>query len=927
MPSKTIVGREVELERIGQFARLIADGPSALLIEGDAGAGKTTLWEAGLRAVDDATCILRCRPVESEATLSYAGLGDLITRAFEVRPDQLPAPQRRALEIALRMDAGSGRAADHRAVGAATLTLLAAQAREQPLIIAIDDLHWLDRASARAIGFAFRRMVDEPIGLLATVRLDSTTLDASERADLLQDRRVERLLVGPMSVGAIERLLREHLDLTLARTALVHLHETARGNPLLALEIGRALADVDATIEPGQPLPVTGDLHALLVRRLRRLPADVRDALLLASLHSQPTEDTLARAFGQGWDDAIDRARGEGIIESDRSAVRFVHPLFSSVVAGDATERERRDAHRRLSAACNDGEERARHSALATPEPDEGVAATLEDASNQATSRGAPDAAAELAELALGLTPDRCPRDLYRRSTVAGEARFAAGDSLRALEHFEEAEKLAVTGPELSNARWRIARVRFHHDDIAAGRALLEGARTEAGDDLVLQAAIEHDLAYSCLAMGDLYGTQRHAEAAAKLAEGAGTTQLLADSLAQVAVATCLRGEGMAVALMERARALEDWDEPRWALARPSVAVAHVYSWADRIDESRALLEESERELLARGDDGSMPFLWYREAELDCWSGAWERGYARAVEADRLAIQTSQQGMRTLTCFAVGLLAAHLGRTDDARIAVDQGIAVSTSTGHGVGLAFNLSVLGFLELSLGRPDRADAIFGPVVERARSFGFDEPGSAYWVGDAIEAAVLIGATDRAEALTDWVERRARAIDRPNGLAVASRGRALLAAADGCTDDALARCDDALREHAKVALPFPRGRTLLVKGQVARRAKKWGVAREALRAALDSFEDLGAALWAAKTRDELGRIGGRPAQTLELTESERQIAELVALGHTNREVGERLFLSPKTVSANLARIYRKLGVSSRTEMAATLRQAPSA
>ena len=241
MPSTAVVGRELDLERISSFMRSVRDGPAALLIEGDAGAGKTTLWEEGLRRDGSEISIVSCRPVQSEATLSYTGLGDLLGGAIEDHAADLPTPQRRALEVALRLDVGSGRSADHRVVGAGTLSLLAAEARTRPLVIAIDDLQWLDRASARAVGFAFRRLADEAIGLLATLRLDAGALVASEHADLLRDRRVERLLVAPLSVGAIERLLREQLDLTLSRTALVHLHETARGNPLFALELGRAL--------------------------------------------------------------------------------------------------------------------------------------------------------------------------------------------------------------------------------------------------------------------------------------------------------------------------------------------------------------------------------------------------------------------------------------------------------------------------------------------------------------------------------------------------------------------------------------------------------------------------------------------------------------------------------------------------------------
>ncbi|MEX1009365.1 MAG: AAA family ATPase [Acidimicrobiia bacterium] len=926
MPSTSVFGRELELDRIAAFVRAVPDGPAALLIEGEAGAGKTALWEAALACGGTETGIVSCRPVQSEATLSYAGLGDLIGGAIDELAAGLPAPQRRALDVALRLEVGSARAADHRAVGAATLSLLAARSRAEPMLIAIDDLQWLDRPSARAIGFAFRRLSDEPIRLVMTARPESTTTIASEHGDLLRDRRVERLRLAPLSVGAIERVLRERLDLTLPRTALVHLRDTARGNPLFALEVGRALADAGALPGPGQPLPITGDLHELLVQRLRRLSSDVRDALLLTALLAHPIEDTLARAFGNGWDVAIDRGRQAGVVEATTGTVRFVHPLFATVVASEATERERRDAHRRLADACNGGEERARHFALAAKGPDERVAMALEDAAAQATRRGAPDAAAELAELARSLTPDGRPHDVFRRCTIAGQARFAAGDSVRALEHLVEAESVAAPGSERGGARWRLARVRYHHDNIAASREILEQARLEAGDDPALCAAIDHDLAYTCFAMGDVRATRRHAMSAADLAARAGPEQILAGAIAQVAVADFMLGDGVRTDLMDRARALEDWDEPRPALLRPSVAVAHVYSWADRIDEARILLGTSERELLERGDEGAMPFLWYHVAEIDCWTGQWERGLARAVDADRLAIQTSQEGIRTMTCYAAALLAAHLGRTDDARTYVDQGVGVGTATGHALGAALNLGVLGFLELSLGRPDHADAIFQPLVERARSNGFDEPGTAWWVADVIETAILLGDHDRATALTEWVDARARAIDRPTGLAVAGRSRALLAATRGHVDEALGACDVAMTEHDRVRIPFPRGRTLLVKGQIARRARKWGVAREALAEALTVFEQLGAVLWATRARDELARIGGRRAAPGDLTESERQIADLVAEGHSNREVAEILFLSPRTVSANLARIYPKLGVTSRTEMAARLRSSQS-
>jgi DNA-binding CsgD family transcriptional regulator len=579
-----------------------------------------------------------------------------------------------------------------------------------------------------------------------------------------------------------------------------------------------------------------------------------------------------------------------------------------------------------LANAADDERLRTRHLALAAGEPDVDVADALDDATRDAMRQGAPDSAAELAELALRLTPDDRVHDAYRRCTIAGEARFSAGDSVRALELFNQANTLAKAGPDHAGALWRIARVRYHHDDIAASRALLEEARTEAGDDLALRAAIEHDLAYPCFATGDLRATSEHGRSAVELAERAGAVHILADALAEVAVADFLLGRGVRWDLMDRARELEDWDEPRPLLLRPSMAVAHILAWADRTDDARDLIFEIERELLERGDDSALPFLAYHVAELDCWSGEWESGRTRAMEADRVARQTSQRGMQALTCYAAALLSAHLGFVDEARAYAEHGISAATATGHLLGNGLNLSVLGFLELSLGHPDRAHALFDPILAGARAGGFDEPGSAWWLPDEIEALVLLGKHEHATFLTEWLDERATAIDRPTGRAAAARSRALLAAADGRTAEALESCDQALTQHDRVRVAFPRARTLLAKGQIARRARKWGVARESLEAALRIFEQLGAALWSRRAQDELARVGGRRASPHDLTDSERQIAALVATGASNREVAAALFLSPKTVSASLGRVYRKLGVTTRTEMAARMHSEPS-
>jgi DNA-binding CsgD family transcriptional regulator len=915
-----VVGREAELEQIRTFVRGVADGSGALLIEGEAGVGKTTLWHSGLASAGDGTTLLRCRPVQAEATLSFAGLGDLLGDVVGDVLPELPAPQRRALEAALLLDE-SGRS-DHRAVGAGTLSVLRALARERPVVLAVDDIQWLDRPSARALVFALRRMSTESVRLLASLRTSvEGGAPALESVELLVAGEAQRVRVGPLSVGAVERLLSERLEISLPRTVLLHLHATARGNPFFALELGRALLEAGALPGPGEPFPVPDDLHVLLLARVRRLPAEVRDVLLLVSLLTQPTEDTLARAVGADWDRMLERGRTAGIIDIDRDGIRFTHPLLASALAASASATQRRKAHARLAEAVDDPEQRARHLALAATGSDDAVAAELERAAGEARRRGAPDAAAELAELARTLTPPGRPHDLWRRCNAAGEARFAAGDSSVAADLFVEAAAVADAGPERADALLHLARVRVQHDDVTGARGLLEEALREAGDDVGRRATIEHDLAYPAFASGDLDATLRHARVAAELAERVDAARILSGALAQIALAELLLGHGLQWEMLDRARELEDWDAPLPAALRPSQIAAHIMSWTDRLDDSRALVVAGERELSERGDEGALPWVWYRLAELDCWTGDWTRGYERARAADRLALQTGQGAIRPPTCYAVALLAAHLGRVDEARAAADEGIAAATAVRLPIGTAANLAVHGFLELSLGEAERAHRIFAPLVAAARGEGLDDPSPLWWVADAIEAFVAVGEIDAAEALTEWVDARARAIDRAGGLAAAARGRALLAAATGRSADALAACDDALGHHDRASTPFPRARTTFTRGQIARRARKWGLARESLTEARDAFDRLGAALWSDRARDELARIGGRPAAPLELSESERRIAELVAAGRTNKEVAEVLFVSPRTVSSSLARIYRKLGVTSRTEMASRL------
>jgi DNA-binding CsgD family transcriptional regulator len=268
--------------------------------------------------------------------------------------------------------------------------------------------------------------------------------------------------------------------------------------------------------------------------------------------------------------------------------------------------------------------------------------------------------------------------------------------------------------------------------------------------------------------------------------------------------------------------------------------------------------------------------------------------------------------------FAVGLVEAHLGRADSARLEASEGMRVAEAAGEILLLIPNLSVLGFLELSLGRPTEAEAHLSRAVELERAMGVREPAYFRVVPDEVEALVALGRLDEAEALLVPFEESGRNLDRAWAMATGARCRALVLAARGDLPGASAAADEALREHDRLPLPFELGRTLLVRGVVERRAKRKREARDTLTKALEIFDGLGAALWAEKTRAELARIGGRAPSSMALTPTEEKVAALVASGSTNREAAEALFVSVHTVEANLKRIYRKLGVRSRTELA---------
>ncbi|MGL6279202.1 MAG: helix-turn-helix transcriptional regulator [Gaiella sp.] len=925
-PALEVVGREPEIDAVRDFLQAVPEGPIALLVEGAIGIGKTTIWkdgitEAGTRGLH----VLTSRPVEAEISLPFAALGDLLGDVPEAALGRLPDPQREALEVALLRAGAKPGGLQRRAVALGVLGALRVLAEDTPLVLAIDDAQWLDPPSADALAFAIRRLRDEPIGFLVARRAETSGTSRLELETALDTGRLTRLVVGPLDVRSLDHLLRAQLGEQFLRPALVELQRVSGGNPFFALELGRALLARDVSLAPGEPLPVPATLNDLVRERLAGLPAAAREAALVVSALSRPTVELVAGAGdGRGGTAALEKAAAAGVLEVADGRVRFSHPLLASVVYSQTPPARRRKLHARLAELVDDPDERALHLALAASGPDAHVAAIVEDAARRARARGAPQAAAELWDRARALTPPD-DVDAWKRGIEAGECHLEAGDTDRARRVLEDVVARLPAGHERAVALTRLAWVTTFVHGFSVSVDLFRAALAEIGDDLAARIEIERGLAWGIHELGDVVAAEPHARAALDLAERLGEPGVLASALADMAFFQTILGRGVPTALIERALELDAKDDEWRSIlgrVRPSWVHGMLLEWAGELGAARSTFTALRDSVLARGDEHSLSYVAHHLGRVECLAGNWELASSYAAECLENAVQTAQEEQRMFAVTLRALVDAHLGRVAETRAATDEGLPRALALGVLPAHLEMLAVRGFLEHSLGEAREAHRFLGPLPRAVAEAGFGEPALFRFHGDAIETLLALGEHDEAEDLLAELEQQAQATGGVWALAVAGRCRALLSAAAGAGDVALASLDHALELHEDLQEPFERGRTLLVQGTLLRRSRKKRQARESLAHALAVFDELGAPLWSDRARAELTRIGGRaPASPDALTPTEQRVAALVAAGGTYREVADALFISPKTVQWNLSKIYRKLGVRSRAELAAKL------
>ena len=912
MPEVGLRGRPTENRAVKAFLTSTAVGPSALLIEGEPGIGKTTLW---LAAIEEATArgfrVLSTRAAAAESVLAYTALADLLDDVDPQTWADLPAPQLLAVDQVL-LRAGTGEVTDQRAVAAAFLAAIERYAEDGPVLLAIDDLQWLDPSSVHVIAFAARRLTGA-VGILGSVRTEVHNGASAAWLQLPRPEALNRIRLSPLSVQELHTAVSSRLRRPFSRPAMGRIHEVSGGNPFYAIELARAL-DEGSLRTTVASLPRT--LNDVVRSRLGGLDPDVHEALLAASCMATPTVETVSRAIIGDSDQLVDLleiAEGKGIIVIDGNRIQFTHPLLARGVYTEALPASRRAMHRRLAEIVDETELRARHLALAATRGDDVTLRALDRAAESARARGAPEAAAELMDLAIGLGGDAPERRL--RSALH---HFDAGDHERATTILQETVAGLPPGDLRAEALCRLAVVRLYTEGFFEATTVLQQALDDADEDSPLRVQVLITLAYSLMHANQVQEGRDIARQAVEDAERLDQPHLLSLALGMRVMLGFVAGEGFDDVSLQRALELEDEHTFTPLVFRPRMQRALLLEWTGELAAAREALEAIRLRCMEKGEEGEYVFIAQHVVMSAVWAGDFVNANLVAEDAMERARQLSGGTPLFLAHSMRAPLAVFAGQEAEARRTITAGLEIGRRTGTFRLGERLLGALAFLEVSLGNYAAAIVAVTPLLSAfdPESTPTELPGATF-LPDAIEALVQLGRLGEAAPLIEALERNGCRFDRAWMLAVGARGRSMLLAATGDLDGAHAAAQQAMAHHRRVAMPFDRARTLLLLGQLQRRLRKKEAASATLQRALEIFERHNVPLWADRTRAELARANVGPQGSGQLTPSEQRVAELAASGMKNRDVANALFISPKTVEANLARIYRKLGIRSRAEL----------
>jgi len=905
--AEQIVSRHAEERALVDFLDSVPHHPGALIIEGEPGIGKTTLWlDAAERSRQRDFRVLTSRAAEAESVLAYTALADLLSAVDESEWADLPAPQKQGLEAALLRRRDDAEPTDPRAVAAAFVAVLDRLAAQGPVVIAIDDLQWLDTSSANVVSFAARRL---PTGaaLLCTTR----TQETAARVQLPSPDAVRRIPMQPLTVGELHQVLRLRLSAPVPRPTLLRIHKISGGNPFFALELAREI-NTNRLAE----LSLPGSLGDLVNSRISHVGADAEAALLAVASLPDPTVQMVAEATDSSVDRLIEVlgvAETQAVVAIDGNRVHFTHPILAHGVYSGANPHRRREMHRRLAELVTEPELRARHLALSDATGQPQTITALDAAAQIARARGAPAAAAELLELAIGLGAD----DPLRRIGCATHY-FAASDPGHARQLLEAVVRDLPAGPLRAVALHQLSLVRLFGDSFLEAAGLLERGLEESSGDAALRVLMLVTLSFARFNAGQLPAAVDSGERAVAEAAQHGPPNLLSLALGMQAMMRFLRGDGFDVSSMQRALELEDPEAPVPSAFRPRVQNALLLGCTGELEQAHVEMKAMRQRCLDHGEDSELLFIDFHTVFVNIWHGDFTEA---AVLAENLTERAQQLGGDLPLCVSLtsrAAVAAYLGRVDQARSDASEALAAGQRSSSRTLSEWPVTILGFLDVSLGNYAAALTTLQSEVSRIHAApDGTEIIAASFVPDAVEAMIQLGQPDDAAPLVDILVRNGSRLGRPWMLAVGMRCRAMLQAAQGDMATAAATAELAISQHQRLPMPFEHARTQLLLGQLQRRQRHRDASTATLRAAQDTFQQLGTTVWAQRAATELTRgVSGR-RRVEGLTPSERRVAELAVSGLTNRDIAATLFISPKTVEVNLSRIYRKLNIRSRVEL----------
>ncbi|MEU0155063.1 AAA family ATPase [Micromonospora fulviviridis] len=765
----SLVGRDAVVERVW---RALAGGAPALL-EGASGIGKTTLWRALVaRARRADWTVLTSAPTEAEAALPYAALADLL-RPLADRVPALPPPQRVAADVVL-LTGDHDEAVDERAVGAATRTLLdAATGGDARVLLAVDDASWLDPPSERALRFALRRLPRLPAVLVTrrTGEIGPSPVPLGLDDDPTGHRPLTRVGLPPLGAAELHRIVRARLGGTLSRPLLARLARDADGNPLLAIELARAVLRLPRPPGPDEDLPVPSSLRHLLADTLRALPDDGRDAVRLAALLTVPTGKDLAAAGVPAG--ALDAAEDAGLVVVTPSRIEFVHPRYAAAVRESIPPGVRRRLHGVLADAVSDPDERARQLARCAVAPDPGVAADLAAAAARHRQRGAPALAAEWYDRAAKLTPPKATAERDRRRLDAVQCRLDSGD-YAAAARAAEAAAAELTGPAHAEALLLRSMVAWCVDDLTGAVSVAERALAAADPDGRLAGRIH---AHLTLFHDAPEPARRHAAAAiARLSDRDGHRPLLTAALLLLFFHEVRAGRPARTDLLDRALALEAGEPSFLAGSIPAI----WWKATDDHDRARSRLHLMLDRAVARGDEPWQHETLTHLGEAELLAGR----FAAAAEHIAAARDLGEQlgtGLVGETWLA-GMLDAHRGRLAEAGAVAAAGLRRADEFDDAWCRRIHRQLAGLVALSAGEWGEAAAAYGALAAELDGSGIAEPLAQRFEPDWIEACVGAGdLATAARAFARLAERHAR-LARPWTALGLARSRVLLDSAGG-------------------------------------------------------------------------------------------------------------------------------------------------